>query len=1069
MIFPTLKETIKLNEFASRIYRYLEPQEYIGKLAPSLGMIIEKDLDISHVIVSEEFLDTAAFISLTYFREPLLEALKAVNTSLQKIAEAIPVIPLTHAMGLGKTHFLTLLYHLYTKAPHAWINIEKYAKEQTSDLLHKTNYKLDVAKRTLIIALDLKHTPANIPPYQALFFITLRIFRKYKAKYLLNEVPESKIKKFEEFLEEAHMYAPKEAAQKFVSNLLDLAITIPVLIIVDELYAGVFEAVEGASPDTIDNLRKTIMFLTAIIDELRGKVPAILVYASAMQDVLRWRNIVKTIEEAKLHDKVSTKIAFLNEAVRYFEDRTSRVMPISVRDVNEEEALEITKKRILEFTKPLTTIHETADFDALYKALREVIGEIEARAFIEELKRTYPFSPAYRELVKKLINPSYSSDFVSGKLQHLRDLIKISSTVIARIIEKTGERDWFISIAHVDHNDLKHLLDEGYANEWGKVLSTCREYAERVKRETNDPTLSRIFHGLLSSIYVKSVTNNGWDVINILTKSPESLTAEDLDKRALFRNKLIMSVIGIDGIDGLRKVHDALRRLEMTPYVQVIERSDGSYYMLSFLTNPYQLLRSAQEEELNKFVDVNGKLNLRKAIDYLREKLEEYALVSTFKEKSPLNIEFSLINDFKGDKPRFLNYLNKEHFTILILSPINVAEEILLKSYKVNIVEKIKEAVSKHCNDIKSLNMFAIVVPEVSGKSLERIMKALTEIVASSLVIDMLKTSKRRREFAERVKRENEPLLKLIPDIRSEEYFKEIILEILENFRRKLENYAQQLSNAAVQDFISEFLSLFKYAISYDSLKGNMEVYVISVRPGETVRKLPSFFASFPVWLSTTLSGKLKIKDVSGIQAELINWLKKEAVKKEELLLKHRPLEYYIDSIIECFRKGWSEIPIKPVSIKAAENAIKALAGREIPLDSKTIVVDIDEKEKLITVRLKIRLPPPPSPPVAVKGITITGVDNVLVGLVSINMLKQYSRTFDLQIEGKESYILVKGPVSKLIDVTKTINRYINKYRNDITYSKLHIEFIKPLEKEKAVEIIKQTGLPLHKVKFDLM
>jgi len=130
MIFPTLKETIKLNEFASRIYRYLEPQEYIGKLAPSLGMIIEKDLDISHVIVSEEFLDTAAFISLTYFREPLLEALKAVNTSLQKIAEAIPVIPLTHAMGLGKTHFLTLLYHLYTKAPHAWINIEKYAKEK---------------------------------------------------------------------------------------------------------------------------------------------------------------------------------------------------------------------------------------------------------------------------------------------------------------------------------------------------------------------------------------------------------------------------------------------------------------------------------------------------------------------------------------------------------------------------------------------------------------------------------------------------------------------------------------------------------------------------------------------------------------------------------------------------------------------------------------------------------------------------------------------------------------------------------------------------------------------------
>ncbi|MGC8988013.1 hypothetical protein, partial [Infirmifilum sp.] len=108
MALPRLKEVVELSTLASKVYRYLEPQEYVGRLAPSLGMVLQKDLGIADIEVSEEFLDSATFLATTYFREPLVDALRVVNVSLQNVSEAVPVLPLTHAMGLGKTHFLTL-------------------------------------------------------------------------------------------------------------------------------------------------------------------------------------------------------------------------------------------------------------------------------------------------------------------------------------------------------------------------------------------------------------------------------------------------------------------------------------------------------------------------------------------------------------------------------------------------------------------------------------------------------------------------------------------------------------------------------------------------------------------------------------------------------------------------------------------------------------------------------------------------------------------------------------------------------------------------------------------------
>jgi predicted AAA+ superfamily ATPase len=100
-----LNDAVRLTDLADKVYKNLEPEKYVGKLAPSLGLIVQRDLGIADVEVSEEFLNPVTFLLFTYFREPVKEALRSINEALQGRGENSVVFPLTHAMGLGKTHF----------------------------------------------------------------------------------------------------------------------------------------------------------------------------------------------------------------------------------------------------------------------------------------------------------------------------------------------------------------------------------------------------------------------------------------------------------------------------------------------------------------------------------------------------------------------------------------------------------------------------------------------------------------------------------------------------------------------------------------------------------------------------------------------------------------------------------------------------------------------------------------------------------------------------------------------------------------------------------------------------
>jgi hypothetical protein len=201
MTLPQLKDIVELNDLAQSIYLRLAPKDYVGMLAPSLGALVAKDLKIAEASIGVEFADAIMFLSITYFRPAIKETLQYVNHRLN--IPSASVIPLTHAMGLGKTHFLVLLYHLYVNVSSYWQKLSNSPELQEiyEVLVSETGYRFDVAQKTLVIPIDLKFLPPGLDPYKALAEIAKKIFQK-KKEHLRGIVAEKYLNAIEQLLAE---------------------------------------------------------------------------------------------------------------------------------------------------------------------------------------------------------------------------------------------------------------------------------------------------------------------------------------------------------------------------------------------------------------------------------------------------------------------------------------------------------------------------------------------------------------------------------------------------------------------------------------------------------------------------------------------------------------------------------------------------------------------------------------------------------------------------------------------------------------------------------------------------
>ncbi len=1057
-MIPRLRDAVELSELASKVYIPLNPQEYVGKLAPSLGLIIQRDLGIQEVVVSNEFLDPLTFLSTTYFSDTIKDTLRIVNTALQGVGAPV-VLRLTHAMGRGKTHFLVLLYHSYLNVPFTLDELVESQQDVYETLTKDTNYKVDVARKTLIIPIDLMHIPTEYMPYDALMVIVGKVFERKRGLLEKEGVPERELNEFTRTLRELNRYKPLDAAKEFSKALTKLGVTIPVLVIIDELYAGVLRGL-GASSEYNDSLENVLHFILNLVEELKAKQPVVVVYASALQDEQRWR-----VEKSRI-------ATGLRGAVEFFEDRMGRYSPASVRDISVDEALQIVKKRILRLKADQNLILK--DVDRLKDILSQIVGADEAGRFIDELKDTYPFSPTYRELVVKLVVPAYSGEF--SYAQHLRDLIKVSSVVLSRALQD-GE-SYLVSLAHVEHEDIKHLLDPLSANEWKVNVESWRRYVDLFRGKARDPAEVEMLEGAIRAVYVKSVTDNIWDLIRMSSVNPDHLSREDIERRALHQRRLILSLVGLVDVSKLGVYQRVLTELDNIPFIHSAERSDGRYYYASLISNPIQILNNIREGELRKLMDEKGKLKVKEALEYLNEVFSEYALVSQFRQqKAQLNFEFVKLDSF--DSGTFLNYLDRDMFTALVISPIDVAEKLLVEGTSFeDMMGRIKNSLETNKNKIRYPNMFAVIIPYLDEDGLSRLVESLAEIKASEVAVEMLKKPKGVDELAEKIVEQRRTLKDMLRrEGRPEEELRRIVAETLVMLRRRLEDFAKQHANTAVQNFTSDLISVFRKIIAYDPCTGQFEIKDIRVGSREGVHELKDVFASLPIWMSDAVKGLLRVADASGIKSQLIEWIKRDVRRKEvrEDLIKCGESKYDINAIIEALARGWCDTPIKPISIDSIEVAIKTLDGKKIQVDDvefKIIEIAVEDKHLVLKV-VGISLPPPP-PLLGVQGFKVSDIDDTITLLSTLPRdiwFAENVRKVHVAIHSKpggqsEDRIDIGGSVDRFSVFADPVIRYLNRFRDDVGRCELEVRFNRKIEKNKVVQKLNSIGLKVGKLDF---
>jgi hypothetical protein len=1057
-MIPSLRNVVDLSELASKVYIPLNPQEYVGRLAPSLGLIIQRDLSIQEVVVSNEFLDPLTFLSTTYFSDTIKDTLRMVNTALQRVGDPV-VLRLTHAMGRGKTHFLVLLYHLYLNIPFMFDKLAESQQDVYGTLTKGTSYKVDVARKTLIIPIDLMHIPTGYMPYDALMVIMGKVFERKRGLLVKEGIPERELNEFTKTLRELSRYKPLDAARKFSEALARLGVTIPILIIIDELYAGVLRSL-GASIDYNDSLESVLRFISNLVEELRARQPVVVVYASALQDEQRWR-----VEKSRI-------AVGLRGAVEFFEDRMGRYSPASVRDISVDEALQIVKKRILRLKVSQDLILK--DIGGLRDTLSQIVGADEARRFINELKDAYPFSPTYKELVVKLVVPAYSGEF--SYAQHLRDLIKVSSVVLSRALQ--DEESYLVSLAHVEHEDIKHLLDPLSANEWKANVESWRRYIDIFRGKARGPAEVKMLEGAIRAVYVKSVTDNIWDLIRMSSVNPDHLSREDIERRALHQRRLILSLVGPVDVSKLGVYQRVLAELDNIPFIHSAERSDGRYYYASLISNPIQILDNIREGELRRLRDERRELKVKEALEYLSEVFSEYALVSQFRQqKAQLIFEFVKLDSF--DSGTFLNNLDRDTFTALVVSSIDVAEKLLIGGTGFeDLIRGIKNSLEMNKNKIRYPNMLAVIIPYLDGEVLSRLVESLAEIKASEVAVEMLKKPEGVDKLAEEIVKQRRTLMDMLRrEGRPEEELRRIVVETLVMLRRRLEDFAKQHANAAVQNFTSDLISVFRKIIAYDPCTGQFEIKDIRAGSREGIHELKDVFASLPIWMSDAVKGLLKVADASDIRSQLIEWIKRDVRRKEvrEDLIKYEEFKYDINTIVEALARGWCDIPIKPISIDRIEVAIKALNGSKIQVDDVELkIIEVAVKDKHLVLKVVGIPPPPPPPPPGVKGFKVSDINDIITLLSVLSKdrwLTENVGEVHTIIQSKpggqsEDRIDISGSVDRISVFADPVISYLNRFRDDVRRCGLEVRLSRKVMKSEVVQKLKNIGLKVGRVDF---
>ncbi|MEM3390585.1 MAG: hypothetical protein QW491_14450 [Thermoproteota archaeon] len=1044
MSAPKLSDVVEPSPLVET-YSTLPPGEYVGRLAPSLGMIIEHELYDQGIQINNEFLDTDTFLFITYLK-PMADMLKTVNDGLNTLHEVPLVVSLDQEMGFGKTHFLTLLWHLYAQT-YKWSEETLINSHAILSEVKESGYKRAVAERTLVLALDLISYPFDLDPYETIFESAAKLMELKRAP----TGPDPG------FLRSLKGLKPIEAARRLISHLNDT----PLLIMIDEFYGGLYKAIEGGSEKIIEGLLSLISFLKEVIDASRGRAKLVIIISSAREDAERWDKVSAILQKQGL-------LRFV-EAVNDLRDRLGRLRPIKLGRIEVEDIINILVKRLFKFKVERREAALRIE-GALKNALADLLDKKSLNDFISKIERYYPFSPSLEHIIRKFLYPTFGGDI--PRSQHIRDLLKITASAISKL---KNDGEWrgcsLIIPAHIPPEDIASVLGESkITSEWMRAYHSCKIVAERV----DEAELKKLLLLILTSIYTKSVTTNITKLIDML-RSPKILSREEIEFRGSTVQDLVMMLAGGVPDSLLKRISDAIGYLEKMPYVNSTVYEGINYYIMSLIPGPVELLDSFLKEERRK-AGLEAE-DYRAITFYLEEHMtRQYSLSGYFQsfseKKAPpkvILVDWDYISG-ETEKPRFIDYLDHDAFTILVASPWSIAKKLLEGTKPQELGEEAKSIVEKFRNNISSrLNLFAIVVPEFRLEDQKELCEYIAQVNASANLTEYIKPKdikevrRRRLDVAKRT-----PTYDLLRTLyEDEKSFEDIMIEVMDAMLQKIDNYASRTAIAAIQNYTAKMISLFNTIIYYDPGSKSIKKDRLSISL-ETIKDLRDLYGEIPSWIASAVSTKCGVKGVDDLRASLLDYVKNYAAKYKADLLSWKRLEIDGKVIKFALGGGWPEIPLKPKSISIVETVIKSLGGSYAVPDPEINSIKVSVEDLKIILEPATMPPPPPQSPELYDVVEVKGINNVMIGLTLVTN-PQYSdriSAVSLRVDLKKKGLIDIRQCVREAFINLEVNKLLNTYRNDIAESYLTVFLKEKMKKEDIIGMLRMVGMDERIVEF---
>jgi hypothetical protein len=506
------------------------------ELAPSLGSVISA---ITGNRLSE-FADPIWYVKVTYPTETFKSIIRDVTNAI--ISGKTYALLLNLDMGSGKTHLLTLLYHLFYTLPCLYPPNNPATAREIRDILARLrefdpDYDFIGGGRKPVVVLPLDFRAKNFREQVSAWAASLEC---------IGDV--STAKKLRDYLSKG---CTDSTIYDCLPNALDFAEEINnkagIILLIDEFYYGVREAAQGSVNAGL--ITRLLDFVRSFIDRRRAVAlkhgsAIVTLIAGARSDYEWWQENKGRVNKSLVDD------------VKFFEDQISRIVSqAETKWLNIDDAMSVICTRL-----GLNT-HECNEV----------------------------FHENFRDFVGRVIKAD--TDFPDA--QHLRGLIKASAAFALNACSLNDSR---ITPAHFDGRVIDALvMSTALATMYRSNYDFIIDY---VKRLASNEVEELILRYMVNAVFAGSMVGNVQKLIFALRGSKEVvLSTESWVRRSIepiLEEKKYPSNI----------LNAIMPKLTSLPYIREVSVGNEVVYVVSPYINPktllYDLIGENRREYLSK-------------------------------------------------------------------------------------------------------------------------------------------------------------------------------------------------------------------------------------------------------------------------------------------------------------------------------------------------------------------------------------------------------------------------------------------------------------------------------------